>query len=424
MKNRTQNDQKPFDKMSGKARRKPFALLLALAMILTLAACGNNPPDEMTEPADSFLDDTPISVQASSDKYTWYIKNYVGKNCASIGYTSMSEKRLDDYGEGQMELVFVSTDGHYVDVGNEDALKEYVVIKQNLAPNTELKLTFDKDSDGNEYDSLVASQSFEEIVLYVKKVGSADQAPSDLTVIQPSPDKYTRYIADYTGRNLASCGYVSLGGGLMHQYGEGYIELVIVADDGTFVDPEDTESLRDYVVTGQSVAPNTELKLVFDKDSDGVEYDSLVESQSIEEIELYVKRISSAPVKTKAETTTMKPAQTTTTKPAATTKPTTTKPTTTKKPENPVNGMRPEFKAAMDSYEKFMNEYVTFMKKYKANPSDLSILADYADYMSKYGDFVADFEKWETDEKMNAAETAYYIDVQARVSKQLLEVAG
>ena len=99
--------------------------------------------------------------------------------------------------------------------------------------------------------------------------------------------------------------------------------------------------------------------------------------------------------------------------------------TTEKEPEkdNTDNGgLDPDFKAAMDSYEKFMDEYVAFMKKYSENPSDLGLLADYADYMSKYSDFVEDFEKWE-DEEMNAAETAYYIDVQARVSKKLLEVA-
>ena len=81
-----------------------------------------------------------------------------------------------------------------------------------------------------------------------------------------------------------------------------------------------------------------------------------------------------------------------------------------------------DFKNAMDSYEKFMDEYVSFMKNYKENPSDLSLISDYATYMSKYADFVEDFEKWENEE-MNAAETAYYIDVQARVSKKLLEVA-
>lgn len=40
--------------------------------------------------------------------------------------------------------------------------------------------------------------------------------------------------------------------------------------------------------------------------------------------------------------------------------------------------------------------------------------------MSKYADFVEDFEKWE-DEEMNAAETAYYIEVQSRVSKKCLK---
>ena len=87
------------------------------------------------------------------------------------------------------------------------------------------------------------------------------------------------------------------------------------------------------------------------------------------------------------------------------------------------NVLREEFKSAMDSYEKFMDEYVAFMKKYNANPSDLSILAEYSNYMSKYADFVKNFEKWESEE-MNAAETAYYIEVQARVNKKLLEVVS
>ena len=83
----------------------------------------------------------------------------------------------------------------------------------------------------------------------------------------------------------------------------------------------------------------------------------------------------------------------------------------------------PDFKAAMDSYESFMNEYVDFMKKYNADPTDIRLLADYANYMSKYADFIEAFEKWET-EDMTTAETAYYIDVQARVNKKLLEVTN
>lgn len=86
-----------------------------------------------------------------------------------------------------------------------------------------------------------------------------------------------------------------------------------------------------------------------------------------------------------------------------------------------VNGMRKDFKEAMDSYEAFMNEYVEFEKKYQSNPNDAKLLADYAKYVSKYADMCDKFDKWES-EDLNATEQAYYIDVQARVSKKLLEV--
>lgn len=88
-----------------------------------------------------------------------------------------------------------------------------------------------------------------------------------------------------------------------------------------------------------------------------------------------------------------------------------------------VNGMRKDFKEAMDSYEAFMDEYVAFMKKYNANPNDPTLMADYARYMTKYADVCDKFDKWES-AGMNDTETAYYIDVQARVSKKLLEAAG
>lgn len=88
-----------------------------------------------------------------------------------------------------------------------------------------------------------------------------------------------------------------------------------------------------------------------------------------------------------------------------------------------VDGMRPEFKKAMDSYEAFMNEYCDFMKKYTESAgADLGLLADYTDYMSKYADVVEDFEAWDNGE-MNTAEIEYYWEVQTRVEKKLLELA-
>ncbi|MGI6200474.1 MAG: DUF6591 domain-containing protein [Christensenellales bacterium] len=86
------------------------------------------------------------------------------------------------------------------------------------------------------------------------------------------------------------------------------------------------------------------------------------------------------------------------------------------------DGMRPAFQEAMDSYEAFMDEYVAIVQQYRENPNDMGLLSDYTAYMSKYADFVEDFEQWD-DEEMNEAETAYYIEVQARVSKKLLDAA-
>ncbi len=100
----------------------------------------------------------------------------------------------------------------------------------------------------------------------------------------------------------------------------------------------------------------------------------------------------------------------------------TAKPTETLKSNN--NGeMSKEFKDAMDSYETFMDEYIAFMKKYSnSNGTDVSLIADYSKYMSKYADVCSKFEKWK-DEDMNTAEAAYYIEVQSRVNQKLLEVA-
>lgn len=86
------------------------------------------------------------------------------------------------------------------------------------------------------------------------------------------------------------------------------------------------------------------------------------------------------------------------------------------------NSIDPDFKAAMDGYEEFFDEYVAIMKRYQKNPADLSILADYAKYMGQYAGMMQKFEKWEN-EDLNAAELAYYVDVQARITKKLLEVA-
>lgn len=86
-------------------------------------------------------------------------------------------------------------------------------------------------------------------------------------------------------------------------------------------------------------------------------------------------------------------------------------------------GLRPEFKEAMDSYEAFYTEYCDLLKKYMSNPSDLSILTKYMNLMGKLSEMDEKFKAWES-EDLNNEELKYYMDVNNRVMKMLLDVTG
>lgn len=86
-------------------------------------------------------------------------------------------------------------------------------------------------------------------------------------------------------------------------------------------------------------------------------------------------------------------------------------------------GIRPEFKEAMDAYEAFYDEYCDILKKYYANPADMSLLAEYTELMKKAVDVDSAFAKWEN-EDLNNEELKYYLDVNNRVMKKLLDVTG
>lgn len=96
--------------------------------------------------------------------------------------------------------------------------------------------------------------------------------------------------------------------------------------------------------------------------------------------------------------------------------------TQSKENANLIDGMRPEFKEAMDSYEDFMNDYCDFMKKYNQAPTDLSLLADYTSYMSKYAETMKKIEAIDESE-LSDAELNYYLEVTGRVTEKLVEVA-
>ena len=241
---------------------------------------------------------TPIAINPSPDKYTAYVKNYVGKNLANVGYVSMGGDLREEYNAGNLELILVTEDGTYIDIEDKDLLQQYVVIGQNYAPNTEIKIVHKKDSKGNEYDNLVESMGIESIDLQVARIDGTtynDPVPYEPIQINTASDRYTQYVRNYTGKNLAFCGYTSMGGKRMDQYGQAYIELSLLTPDRSVIDLEDIDQLKQYIVVSQDVKPNTKIKITFRKDSKGKEYDNLVDSSSVSKITLTLKKINTLP---------------------------------------------------------------------------------------------------------------------------------
>lgn len=87
------------------------------------------------------------------------------------------------------------------------------------------------------------------------------------------------------------------------------------------------------------------------------------------------------------------------------------------------DGMRPEFKEAMDSYEEFYIDYCEFMKKCNEDPSDVQLIFESAEMLTKVAEMDEKFSAWDEGE-MNNTELQHYIEVQARTLQKLAEVAG
>lgn len=383
--------------------KRGIAVVVTALLGLSLVACSQPADDGGQEAAtQENVQSEGTSITPSPDKYTWYVKDYVGMNAASVGYEALDGFRRDTYGAGVMKIVFVSADGSYVDPSNEDQLKDYVVTAQNLEPNTEIKYTFQVDSEGEEYDNLLDFQNIEEIVLAVSKVGEDAQTPT-LTSINSSPDKYTRFVRDYVGRNLAECGYCSLAGNLTDAYGDGYVVLDIVADDGAFVDPEDTAALASYMVTSQDVEPNTAIQMSYLTDSDGVEYSNLIDTQTIERITLRVTKAPDSGYQVGTEDSDETASD-------------------TSLPEDSTSTEEPtDFRAFVDSYEEFMNEYVDFMIEYNDSEDTSGMLTDYATMMTRYAEMAEQVDDID-EESLSADDLAYYTAAMGRITARLEEI--
>ena len=85
-----------------------------------------------------------------------------------------------------------------------------------------------------------------------------------------------------------------------------------------------------------------------------------------------------------------------------------------------LTGIRPEFQQAMDDYEAFYDEYISFMRNYYSDPGNaINMMADYTRLMSSINDVNASFEALD-DQEMSAEEAQLYLEVSTRVEAKML----
>lgn len=229
-----------------------------------------------------------LVTDESEGIYAYSVRNYVGKNAASIG-TQSGDYKVEEYGSGELRIIFVTEDGLLLSPNDAELLKNYTVVGQNISSGSPVAVVHKRDSSGDPYDSLVAFQSYDEIVLFVAPVGNNSYVP-DFVEPLPTMDRHIYYIREYTGRNAAAFGSYS-GDKRIDSYGVGEVTIEFTSEDGSFVDASDINLLKQYVVTGQDIEANSELTFVYKTDSSGHEYDSLIKSQSHQVISLTVRKL-------------------------------------------------------------------------------------------------------------------------------------
>lgn len=81
-----------------------------------------------------------------------------------------------------------------------------------------------------------------------------------------------------------------------------------------------------------------------------------------------------------------------------------------------------DFRATMDAYEAFINDYCDFMETYNSDSANaVSMLADYTTMMANYSEMSEQIDSIDTD-ALSADDLAYYTEVMARVAQRLAEV--
>lgn len=85
------------------------------------------------------------------------------------------------------------------------------------------------------------------------------------------------------------------------------------------------------------------------------------------------------------------------------------------------DAIRPDVKEAIDSYEKYIDDYCEFMKR--ADYGDMKWLSDYAKWMADLSDMQKKFDAIQ-DKDLTTAENNYYLEVLLRCNNKLAQTAS
>ena len=211
---------------------------------------------------------TPETVKVSDDAHITYMKDYVGMNLANAAYWAPSGMMRIQYIASNMmaniEVLASTPDGKPIE---EDDMKNYYIVAQSIEPNSVISTSYSLD-DGEETKK-VGHMTPSAIRFNVLPVGTE---PTDedleITKINVSEDTNVEYIRDYRGLNLGMIGEsYGFDNGVREDYSGATVMVIPNSSDGSYIDLSDEENLKNYVVIGQDVAPNSKMSVTYDEDN-------------------------------------------------------------------------------------------------------------------------------------------------------------
>lgn len=79
------------------------------------------------------------------------------------------------------------------------------------------------------------------------------------------------------------------------------------------------------------------------------------------------------------------------------------------------------FKETMDKYEKFFDDYIEFMKKYKEDSGNVELISEYTKWLSDYSDMLNEMNSIDKS-SLSTEDLNYYIEVHTRILEKLKNI--